>query len=207
MCTTIAQSNGENSLEEMSLPSFFLFQYDNIQATIRQLNPLTRCLFDMALNAKSRDVEEHLVARHMIWDGFILKRIQQRLGGRVKLIVSGAAPLSPTILQFLKCVCGAYVIEGYGQTECCGVSSCQPLGDPTAGNIGVPFACNMIKLADVPDMQYFAKDNVGELCIKGANVFKGYYRDPEKTREALDDEGWLHTGDIAKWTPVGEKKS
>lgn len=156
----------------------------------------------MAYNAKSRDVEEHRVARHMIWDGFVLKRIQQRLGGRVKLIVSGAAPLSPTILQFLKCVCGAYVIEGYGQTECCGVSACQPIGDPSTGNIGVPFTCNMIKLVDVPDMQYFAKDSVGELCIKGANVFKGYYRDPEKTREALDDEGWLHTGDIAKWTPV-----
>lgn len=61
----------------------------------------------------------------------------------------------------------------------------------------------MIKLADVPDMQYYAKDNVGELCIKGANVFKGYYRDEEKTREAIDGEGWLHTGDIAKWIPVG----
>jgi long-chain acyl-CoA synthetase len=156
----------------------------------------------MALAAKGRDVENHRVARHMFWDGIVLKRIQERLGGRMKLIASGAAPLSPTILQFLKRVCGAYVVEGYGQTECCGVASCQSLGDPTTGNIGVPFNCNMIKLADVPDMQYYSKDNVGELCIKGANVFKGYYRDEEKTREALDSEGWLHTGDIAKWTPV-----
>lgn len=156
----------------------------------------------MALSAKTRDVENHRVTRHMLWDGVLLKPIQQRLGGHVKLIVSGAAPLSPTILQFLKCVCGAYVAEGYGQTECCGVSACQPLGDSTVGNIGVPLKCNMIKLADVPDMQYFSKDNVGELCIKGTNVFKGYYKDEEKTREAIDDEGWLHTGDVAKWTPV-----
>ncbi|CAF4515790.1 unnamed protein product [Rotaria socialis] len=179
------------------------FFYDNIQATTRRLGPIKRCLFNMALSAKARDVEEHRVSRHMVWDGLVLKPIQQRLGGRVKLIVSGAAPLSPTILQFLKRVCGAYVVEGYGQTECCGVAACQPLGDATVGNIGVPLSCNMIKLVDVPEMQYFAKDNVGELCIQGANVFKGYYKDEEKTREALDADGWLHTGDVAKWTPSG----
>jgi long-chain acyl-CoA synthetase len=165
---------------------------------------LKRFLFNKALAAKGREVDKHYITRHMFWDKFVLKRIQQRLGGRVKLIVSGAAPLAPTILQFLKRVCGAYVVEGYGQTECCGISSCQMLGDASTGNIGVPFNCNMIKLADVPDMQYFAKDNVGELCIKGANVFKGYYRDEEKTREAIDSEGWLHTGDVARWVPVGE---
>lgn len=158
----------------------------------------------MALSAKGNDVDKHRVTRHMLWDGLVLKRIQERLGGRVKLIASGAAPLSPVILQFLKRVCGAYVVEGYGQTECCGVASCQTLGDPTTGNIGVPLNCNMIKLVDVVDMQYYAKDNVGELCIKGGNVFKGYYRDEEKTREALDSDGWLHTGDIAKWITVSE---
>ncbi|CAF1306105.1 unnamed protein product [Adineta steineri] len=186
------------------VPRLLNRMYDNIQATIRQLSPFKRYLFNMALSAKTNDVAQHRVRRHMLWDGVLLKRIQQRLGGRVKVIASGAAPLSPAILQFLKSVCGAYVVEGYGQTECCGVSSCQILGDPTVGNIGVPLHCNMIKLADVPDMQYFAKDNVGELCIKGSNVFKGYYRDDEKTKEALDNEGWLHTGDIAKWTVTGQ---
>ncbi|CAF1207542.1 unnamed protein product [Rotaria magnacalcarata] len=186
------------------VPRLLNRMYDNIQATIRSLNSFKRFLFNQALSAKSNDVERHRVKRHMIWDRFVLKRIQQRLGGRVKLIVSGAAPLSPPILEFLKRVCGAYVVEGYGQTECCGISTCQMLGDPTTGNIGVPLNCNMIKLADVPDMQYFAKNNVGELCIKGANVFKGYFKDEEKTREALDSEGWLHTGDVAKWVPTGQ---
>jgi len=186
------------------VPRLLNRMYDNIQATIRQLSPMKRFLFNMALSAKSRDVNQHRVARHMLWDGLVLKRIQERLGGNVKLIVSGAAPLSPTVLGFLKRACGAYVLEGYGQTECCGVSSCQAVGDPTTGNIGVPLYCNMIKLADVPDMQYYAKDDVGELCIKGSNVFKGYYKDEEKTREAIDSEGWLHTGDIAKWTPTGQ---
>ncbi|CAF0726603.1 unnamed protein product [Adineta steineri] len=186
------------------VPRLLNRMYDNIQATILQLTPFKRYLFNMALSAKAHEVDQHRIARHMIWDKLLLKRIQQRLGGRIKLIVSGAAPLSPTIHQFLKRVCGAYVVEGYGQTECCGISTCQVLGDETVGNIGVPLNCNMIKLADVPDMQYFAKDNVGELCIKGANVFKGYYKDEEKTREALDNDGWLHTGDVARWAPGGQ---
>lgn len=186
------------------VPRLLNRMYDNIQATIRQLSPFKRYLFEMALSAKANEIDKHRVTRHMLWDRFVLKRIQDRLGGRVKLIASGAAPLSPTILQFLKQVCGAYVVEGYGQTECCGVASCQTLGDPTTGNIGVPLNCNMIKLVDVPDMQYYAKDNVGELCVKGSNVFKGYYRDEEKTKEAIDSDGWLHTGDIAKWIPTGQ---
>lgn len=178
--------------------------YDNIRAQLDQKNAISKFLFRQAYKAKGREVEQHRMSRHIIWDRIIMKRIQSRLGGRVKLVVSGAAPLSPTILQYLKRVCGAYVVEGYGQTECCGIAACQNIGDSSAGNIGVPLSCNMIKLVDVPDMQYFAKDDVGEICIKGANVFKGYFRDEERTREALDAEGWLHTGDIARWAKTGQ---
>lgn len=188
--------------ENYSIDIVFKFQYDNIQATIAGLSPIKRALFNMAVSSKGREVAKHRVSRHAIWDRMVLKKIQQRLGGRVKLVVTGAAPLSPPILQFLKRVCGAYVVEGYGQTECCGIASCQLIGDSSVGNIGVPLSCNMIKLADVPDLQYFAKDNVGELCIKGANVFKGYYKDDEKTQEAIDSDGWLHTGDVARWCQV-----
>jgi len=61
----------------------------------------------------------------------------------------------------------------------------------------------MIKLVDVPEMNYFAAENVGEVCCKGINVFKGYFKDEEKTREAIDEDGWLHSGDIGRWTKVG----
>jgi len=70
------------------------------------------------------------------------------------------------------------------------------------GEVGPPLSCNMIKLADVPEMNYFAAENVGEVCCKGINVFKGYLHDEAKTREAIDEDGWLHTGDIGRWTEV-----
>lgn len=66
--------------------------------------------------------------------------------------------------------------------------------------------CNHVKLDDVPDMNYFSVNNEGEICIKGTNVFKGYLKDPEKTEEALDKDGWLHTGDIGRWLPNGTLK-
>lgn len=178
------------------------FQFDTIQAAGRESQPAKDFLFNMVLSAKANEADVYRAALNKLWSVIVLQRVEKSLGGRVKLIVSGAAPLSPVVLQFLRQVSGAVVLEGYGQTECCGVASCQIVGNPSVGTVGVPLLCNMIKLVDVPDMQYFAKDNVGELCIRGPNVSKGYYRDEEKTREAIDQEGWLHTGDIAKWTTV-----
>jgi len=63
----------------------------------------------------------------------------------------------------------------------------------------------MIKLVDVPEKNYYANKGKGEVCAKGHNIFKGYYKDPQKTAEAIDSEGWLHTGDVGMWLPVSGK--
>lgn len=67
-------------------------------------------------------------------------------------------------------------------------------------------AMNIFQLVDVPEMEYYAVDNQGEVCVKGTNVFRGYYKDPERTAEAIDEYGWHHTGDVGMWLPNGTLK-
>ena len=72
--------------------------------------------------------------------------------------------------------------------------------------MGPPLPSARIRLVDVPEMDCFAKDGRGEICVKGPGVFQGYLNDPEKTAEALDEDGWLHTGDIGTWQQNGSLK-
>lgn len=74
------------------------------------------------------------------------------------------------------------------------------------GHVGPPISSAVIKLADVPDMGYLAKDDRGEILVRGPIVFQGYFKDPERTAQTLDDSGWLHTGDIGQWTDNGTLK-
>ena len=76
-------------------------------------------------------------------------------------------------------------------------------GDPETGHCGPPLASCYVKLVDVPDMEYYAREGSGEVCVKGPIVFQGYYNDSTRTAEAIDNEGWLHTGDIGSWLPNG----
>ena len=96
---------------------------------------------------------------------------------------------------------------GYGQTEAtAGICISLP-GDYESGSVGTPALCNMVKLVDVPEKNYYAAKGKGEVCAKGTNIFKGYYKDSEKTAEAIDSDGWLHTGDVGMWLPVSNLKS
>uniref|UniRef100_A0AAX7SVB6 Long-chain-fatty-acid--CoA ligase n=1 Tax=Astatotilapia calliptera TaxID=8154 RepID=A0AAX7SVB6_ASTCA len=131
---------------------------------------------------------------------------QASLGGRVRLMITGAAPVSPTILTFLRAALGCQFYEGYGQTECTAGCTMSMPGDWSAGHVGPPLPCNAVKLVDVAEMNYLAANGEGEVCVKGPNVFQGYLKDPDRTAEAIDKDGWLHTGDIGKWLPNGTLK-
>ena len=96
----------------------------------------------------------------------------------------------------------AFLPPGYGQTEATAAISISLPGDFNSGSVGTPALCCEVKLADVPEQEYYAKNGKGEVCARGMNIFMGYYKDEEKTAEALDSDSWLHTGDIGMWLPV-----
>uniref|UniRef100_A0A3B3BGB6 Long-chain-fatty-acid--CoA ligase n=1 Tax=Oryzias melastigma TaxID=30732 RepID=A0A3B3BGB6_ORYME len=178
--------------------------YDKVQSGAK--SPFQKWLLNFAVDRKYAEVQEGIIRRNSIWDKLIFNKVQESLGGRVRLMVTGAAPISPAVLKFLRAALGCQIFEGYGQTECAAACTFTMPGDATTGHVGMPLPCNYMKLVDVEEMSYFASNGEGEVCIKGKNVFKGYLKDPERTAEALDKDGWLHTGDIGKWLPSGVLK-
>ncbi|KAM9232904.1 long-chain-fatty-acid--CoA ligase 5 [Leptosomus discolor] len=178
--------------------------YDKIQSGAK--SPMKRCLLNFAVIMKTAEIKQGIIRNDSIWDQLIFKKVQETMGGRVRVMVTGAAPISPSVLTFLRATLGCQIFEAYGQTECSAGCTFSMPGDWTTGHVGAPLACNIIKLDDVEEMNYFSSNNEGEVCIKGTNVFKGYLKDPEKTAEAIDKDGWLHTGDIGKWLPNGTLK-
>jgi len=176
--------------------------YDKVMATVNS-SRIKRFLFDLAMNSKMKDVRKGIFRRDTIWDKLVFAKVQQTLGGKVKFIVTGSAPLSSRVLDFARCATGAVVSEGYGQTENVATATLQVQGEGEAGHVGPPISSIMIKLVDVPEMEYRAENGQGEICLGGPTVFKGYLKQPEKTAEAIDKDGWLHTGDIGMWLPNG----
>ncbi|XP_026551907.1 long-chain-fatty-acid--CoA ligase 6 isoform X4 [Pseudonaja textilis] len=168
--------------------------------------PVKRWLLEFAANRKKAEVQSGIVRNDSVWDILFFNKIQASLGGCVRMIVTGAAPASPTVLGFLRAALGCQVYEGYGQTECTAGCTFTTPGDWTSGHVGAPLPCNFIKLVDVEELNYFSSKGEGEICVKGPNVFKGYLKDKERTAEALDKDGWLHTGDIGKWLSNGTLK-
>ncbi|XP_007939744.1 long-chain-fatty-acid--CoA ligase 5 [Orycteropus afer afer] len=178
--------------------------YDKVQNEAK--TPLKKFLLNLAIACKFNEVKKGIIRKDSIWDKLIFAKIQESLGGKVRIMVTGAAPISSPILTFLRAAMGCPVFEAYGQTECTAGCTFTSPGDWTSGHVGAPLACNHVKLEDVADMNYFSVNSEGEICIRGTNVFRGYLKEPEKTKEALDKDGWLHTGDIGRWLPNGTLK-
>uniref|UniRef100_A0A674CVP9 Long-chain-fatty-acid--CoA ligase n=1 Tax=Salmo trutta TaxID=8032 RepID=A0A674CVP9_SALTR len=186
------------------VPRLLNRMYDKI---FSQANtPLKRWLLNFAAKRKGAEVSRGIIRMDSLWDKIFFSKIQASLGGRLRMIVTGAAPASPTVLGFLRAALGCQVYEAYGQTECTAGCTFTTPGDWTSGHVGAPLPCNLIKLVDVAEKNYFAAKGEGEVCVKGPNVFKGYLKDPGRTAETLDTDGWLHTGDIGKWLPNGTLK-
>ena len=140
------------------------------------------------------------------FDKLVFSKIKERLGGRVRLIVSGGAPLARHVEDFLRVAMCCRVVQGYGLTETCAASFIAvPDLAAMAGTVGPPQPVLSFRLEAVPEMNYdpMGLPPRGEVCVKGPSVFTGYYKADDKTAEVLESDGWFHTGDVGEVTPEG----
>jgi long-chain acyl-CoA synthetase len=182
--------------------------YATIQNELRKRPAIARKIFYMALGVGSEVFRRRLDRRpvlawmsraHKLADKLVFAKIRERLGGRIRIAASGAAPLGKDLAEFFAAI-GMPLIEGYGLTEA-GVLCFNPLNRPKPGSIGVALPGVEMRLAAD-----------GELQVRSPCLLMGYYNDETATRSVVDEAGWFSTGDIAEadsegyWYITGRKK-
>jgi long-chain acyl-CoA synthetase len=166
-----------------------------IQIRIQDASPLKRANYAAWMRVGER-LGDRFLANHgrygFPWNViylvgwlFLYRSLQRKLGlAKCHTAISGAAPIAPEVLRFFHGI-GIHIREGWGQTESTGGGTFTPPDDFRLGTVGVPVPETELRIA--PD---------GEILLRGPGVFAGYFRNPEATRETIDPEGWLHTGDV-----------
>ena len=177
-----------------SVPRIFEKIYTAANSGMEKEGGLKKAIFDWSIKVgvKMRKTERagrkpgFLLSREYAFaDKKVLSKIRNLFGGQLRLAVSGAAPINPEILRFFDAA-GVLVLEGWGMTETSTAATISTPDDFKIGTIGKPFPGCEVRIAED-----------GEILVKGPNVFQGYHKNEEATRETIVD-GWLHTGDIGE---------
>jgi long-chain acyl-CoA synthetase len=181
-----------------SVPRVFNRIFDKVQASIKG-GGIKQSLFEVAYDSKIKSLNEGYVG-DSVWDTLVFGKVAGKLGGKVRLMITGSAPINAEVLKFLRIGFSCPVLEGYGQTETCAGATLTAHCDLIPGHVGTPLPCIEVKLVDVPEMNYLTSDENprGEICFRGPCCTSGYYKNKEKTEELIDEHGWLHSGDVGQ---------
>ncbi|XP_024534363.1 long chain acyl-CoA synthetase 4 [Selaginella moellendorffii] len=192
------------------VPRVFDRVYAGAKAKLAEAPAYRQAIFDFAYRRKLGYMKMGFKQEKAspMADVLVFSKVKQRLGGRARLLISGAAPLADHVEEFLRVASCARMTQGYGLTETCAASFISiPDVYSMHGTVGPPIPVIEVCLQSVPEMNYdaLAETPKGEVCIRGKTLFSGYYKREDLTAECMID-GWFHTGDIGEWLPNGALK-
>ncbi|RLN35725.1 long chain acyl-CoA synthetase 8 [Panicum miliaceum] len=198
----------------ISVPAILDRIRDAVFKKVGEKGGLTKKVFDFAYNRNLAAIEGSWFGswapERMIWDNIVFKPIRAMLGGRVRFVLCGGAPLSSDTQRFMNICLGVPVGQGYGLTETCAGAAFSEWDDTSVGRVGPPLPCCYVKLVSWEEGGYTISDSPmprGEVVVGGYSITKGYYNNDAKTNEVykVDEKGmrWFYTGDIGQFHPDG----
>ncbi|NWS23113.1 ACSL3 ligase, partial [Pachyramphus minor] len=178
--------------------------YKNVMNKVNEMTSFQRNVFILAYNYKMEQISKGYTTP--LCDSLIFRKVRMLLGGKIRILLCGGAPLSAATQRFMNiCFC-CPVGQGYGLTESAGAGTITEVWDYTTGRVGAPLVCCEIKLMNWEEGGYYNTDKPyprGEILIGGQNVTAGYYKNEARTKKdfTVDENGqrWLHTGDIGEF--------
>jgi long-chain acyl-CoA synthetase len=182
-----------------TVPRLFERIHSRVMKQMDASSPVKKKIFHWAISVGRAFAEAKkrggaglsLRLRHAVADRLVYSKLRERTGGRMRFFVSGGAALGKEFGEFFEAA-GIIIIEGYGLTESSPVISVNHLDNYKFGSVGPAVPGVEVRIA-----------SDGEILARGRNIMKGYWNNPEATRQAVDEEGWLHTGDIGFLDPEG----